>query len=86
MEYARNDGTILHFCASKCRKNYDLGRIPIRVRWTKKFRDFREESGATGKKKPKKETLVEKIIKPKKKKEKKVSKRKLRKREARVKK
>lgn len=38
-----SDAAVFNFCSSKCRKNFDLGRNPIRVRWTKRFRAFREE-------------------------------------------
>ena len=58
-QVAKNDGTVLHFCSSKCRKNFNLGRSPIHTRWTQRFRDFRVE--ATGGKK--KQTLVEKVAK-----------------------
>ena len=87
-QFAKNDGTLIHFCSSKCRKNYDLGRSAIHTRWTERFRQFREE--AKGTKKKKKETLVEKVKKvtdsSQKKKAKKISKRKERKKEARKKK
>ena len=34
--YVKNDGTILRFCSSKCRKNMlELGRIPRRLKWSK---------------------------------------------------
>lgn len=42
--FVRNDASVFEFCSSKCRKNYNLGRNPIRVRWTQKFRAFREET------------------------------------------
>lgn len=36
--YVKRDGTIFHFCKSKCEKNLiSLKRIPRRVKWTKKF-------------------------------------------------
>jgi len=34
MTYVLNDGTVLHFCSSKCKKNaLKLHRSPKRVRW-----------------------------------------------------
>jgi len=37
--FIRKDGTIYHFCSSKCQKNLlVLKRIPRRVRWTKNFK------------------------------------------------
>ncbi|MDD1672507.1 MAG: 50S ribosomal protein L24e [Methanomicrobiales archaeon] len=32
--FVRKDGTIFYFCTTKCENNYDLGRVPRRVRWT----------------------------------------------------
>ena len=35
--YVRNDGTILRFCSSKCRKaSLDLKRDPRKLKWTEK--------------------------------------------------
>lgn len=31
-----NDGNVLHFCSSKCRKNWELGRQGKKVQWIKK--------------------------------------------------
>lgn len=37
MMYVRNDGTILRFCSSKCRKNMlELKRIPRHLKWSSK--------------------------------------------------
>ncbi|MEM2020955.1 MAG: 50S ribosomal protein L24e [Zestosphaera sp.] len=33
----KNDGTLLHFCSSKCFKNYKLRRDPKRTPWTKYY-------------------------------------------------
>ncbi|MFQ6068665.1 MAG: 50S ribosomal protein L24e [Candidatus Bathyarchaeia archaeon] len=42
--YVKNDGTILWFCSSKCRKNsLKLGRDPRKLRWTKYY--GKEEKG-----------------------------------------
>lgn len=39
--YVKTNGTILHFCSSKCFKNaLELGRKPIRVKWTAKHRQL----------------------------------------------
>lgn len=36
--YVKRDGSIFHFCSSKCRKNLlILKRVPRRVRWSKAF-------------------------------------------------
>jgi len=36
--YVKNDGTILWFCSSKCRKNaLKLGRNPRKLKWTLKY-------------------------------------------------
>ncbi len=33
--YVKNDGSILWFCSSKCRKNFlKLGRNPRKLKWT----------------------------------------------------
>ncbi len=42
--YVKNDGTILWFCSSKCRKSsVELGRDARKVHWTKYF--GKEEKG-----------------------------------------
>jgi len=39
MLFVKNDGTMLWFCSSKCRKNYlKLGRNPAKLKWTKAYR------------------------------------------------
>lgn len=36
--YVRNDGTILRFCSSKCKKNMlYLKRNPQKLKWTAKY-------------------------------------------------
>lgn len=30
------DGRILYFCSSKCRKNYELGRVGKKMKWVSK--------------------------------------------------
>lgn len=40
--YVRNDGSILYFCSSKCKKNMDFGRKPEDLEWTKKSREAKE--------------------------------------------
>ncbi|MCD6510070.1 MAG: 50S ribosomal protein L24e [Thermoprotei archaeon] len=38
MIYVRNDGTILRFCSSKCRKNMlNLRRNPRKLKWTQRY-------------------------------------------------
>ncbi|MBB46626.1 MAG: 50S ribosomal protein L24e [Thaumarchaeota archaeon] len=35
---AKNDGTVLWFCSSKCKKNtLELKRDPRKLKWTKKY-------------------------------------------------
>ena len=37
--YIRKDGTIYHFCSSKCQKNFlKLKRVPRKVRWTRYYK------------------------------------------------
>ncbi|PSN86814.1 50S ribosomal protein L24 [Candidatus Marsarchaeota G2 archaeon ECH_B_SAG-F08] len=36
--YVKNDGSILRFCSSKCKKNMlFLKHIPQKTKWTKKY-------------------------------------------------
>ena len=35
--FVKNDGKIFHFCSSKCRKNFRLGRDGKNLKWTGKF-------------------------------------------------
>ncbi|KAA0003866.1 MAG: 50S ribosomal protein L24e [Thermoplasmata archaeon] len=40
MMYVKKDGTVYHFCSSKCKKNLlYLGREPRKVRWTYRSRE-----------------------------------------------
>ncbi|WP_455363949.1 50S ribosomal protein L24e [[Eubacterium] cellulosolvens] len=32
--YVRNDGTLLHFCSSKCKRSVDLKRDSRKLKWT----------------------------------------------------
>ncbi|MFC5367419.1 50S ribosomal protein L24e [Salinirubrum litoreum] len=36
--FVHTDGTVTHFCSSKCEKNADLGREPREVNWTEQGR------------------------------------------------
>jgi len=38
-----NDGSVLHFCSSKCRKNFNLGRKSHKIKWVKKRKHTRAE-------------------------------------------
>lgn len=40
---ALNDGNVLHFCSSKCRKNFEMGRKNTKVQWVKKMKHAEEE-------------------------------------------
>jgi large subunit ribosomal protein L24e len=39
--FVRKDGGIFYFCSTKCQNNYNLGRIPRRVPWTRAGRKAR---------------------------------------------
>ena len=43
LTYVLNDGTIKHFCSSKCRKNAALKRKSHKTKWVKKMKHTREE-------------------------------------------
>lgn len=45
-----NDGNILYFCSSKCRKNFNLGRKGKKVNWIRKMKHTRAELVADMKK------------------------------------
>ncbi|MEM2932836.1 MAG: 50S ribosomal protein L24e [Candidatus Pacearchaeota archaeon] len=32
----KNDGKVLWFCSGKCRKNFNMGRDPRKLKWTRK--------------------------------------------------
>ncbi|MBN1167920.1 MAG: 50S ribosomal protein L24e [Methanospirillaceae archaeon] len=32
--FVRLNGTVFYFCSTKCQKNFNLKRIPRRIRWT----------------------------------------------------
>jgi len=34
--FAKRDGTLLYFCKGKCRANFEMGRKPAKLKWTKK--------------------------------------------------
>jgi len=36
LTFIKTDGTVLHYCSSKCRKNKVLGRKSKKVKWIKK--------------------------------------------------
>ncbi len=41
--YIRNDGRMLNFCSSKCKKNLiKLGRNPVKFKWTKFYKKGKE--------------------------------------------
>jgi len=43
MTFVLNSGKTLHFCSSKCKKNYDLGRKPEKVNWIRKEKKTKKE-------------------------------------------
>jgi len=38
-----NDGRILYFCSSKCKRNHELKRDPKKVKWIKKRKQEEEK-------------------------------------------
>lgn len=40
---ALNDGVVLHFCSSKCRKNWKMGRKSQKTEWVRKMKHAEEE-------------------------------------------
>ncbi len=38
-----NDGVVLYFCSSKCRKNWKLGRKSKNLKWVSKLKHTRAE-------------------------------------------
>jgi len=47
----RNEGSVVYYCSSKCRKNHiKLGRDKRKMKWTEAFRDSRVKRIATEKK------------------------------------
>ena len=45
--YALNDGRVLFFCSRKCLRNWEMGRDPRKLPWTKLY----VKGGIKGKKK-----------------------------------
>jgi len=49
--FVKKDGAIFYFCSSKCERNQlKLGRVPRRVKWTKRYVKEAKRSGDTKKK------------------------------------
>ncbi|MFZ0925160.1 MAG: 50S ribosomal protein L24e [Halobacteriota archaeon] len=42
--FVKRDGTVFHFCSSKCEKNFRLGRLARRVAWTEHGRLARKRA------------------------------------------
>lgn len=34
--FVKRDGSLLYLCSNKCRKNFEMGRKPEKLKWTKK--------------------------------------------------
>lgn len=47
--FAYNDGRVIYFCSSKCKRNFKLKRDPKKIKWAKQ-RDKQEKNIAFGKK------------------------------------
>jgi len=43
LTYVLNDGTVIHYCSSKCRKNHALKRKSHKTKWVKKMKHTRAE-------------------------------------------
>ena len=43
LTYVLIEGTVLHFCSSKCRKNFEMGRKNKKVKWVRKMKHAKEE-------------------------------------------
>ncbi len=39
--FVKNDGSIYYFCSSKCKKNFLMGRLNRKLKWTEKYRELR---------------------------------------------
>lgn len=49
--FVKTDGKVLHFCSSKCEKNFlKLKRKPRTTAWTKEYSDIKTEEEAAKKK------------------------------------
>jgi len=35
--FVKNDGTVLYFCSRKCCRNWEMGRNPKKLKWTKLY-------------------------------------------------
>ncbi|MGZ4847926.1 MAG: 50S ribosomal protein L24e [Halobacteriota archaeon] len=42
--FVKRDGTVYHFCSSKCEKNFRLGHLARRVAWTEPGRLARKKA------------------------------------------
>ncbi len=47
--FAYNDGKVIYYCSSKCRRNFKLRRNPKKIKWARQ-RDKQEKDIAFGKK------------------------------------
>ena len=39
----QKDGSVRHYCSSKCRKNMEMGRLTKKVKWIRKSAVVKEE-------------------------------------------
>jgi large subunit ribosomal protein L24e len=44
LTYVLIDGTVMHFCSSKCRKNFKMGRKNKKVKWVRKMKHAEAEA------------------------------------------
>lgn len=40
--FAKRDGTVLYFCGSKCKANFNMGRKPTKLKWTLRREEGKE--------------------------------------------
>ncbi len=40
----KKDGSVMFICSSKCEKNYRMGRVARRLKWTETYYKLREEN------------------------------------------
>jgi len=43
LTFVLNDGTILYFCSSKCRKSWKMGRTSKKLKWIIKMKNLKKE-------------------------------------------
>ncbi len=57
LTYVLIEGSVMHFCSSKCRKNFEMGRKNKKVKWVRKMKHAEEELIAEIKEKSEKKSV-----------------------------